>query len=368
MNRSPRLEVDGLRLASASAGQVSGKPFSLALAGGECVTLLATQKADASSLLDMLAGHREAAAGRVRVDGDDITNKPPAQRAVGILSDRDPLFSHLSVRNNVAFPLAVRRLREPGRGHRVHATLALLGLETQADRHVGRLDPPAAVRAALARVLVCDPAVLLLDDALGLLDPVQRRDMQQLIRRLARARGFGLLLATGDREEALSMGDRIGILSGPALRQLGTAAELLDRPADESVAVGFGEANSLTGHVAWIEDDIAHVRLGAGPSMDAMASDGLAAGALCVLCVRPERIAVAFVSSGTETLGRDALAATLSDVVHLGDHLRMRFRLAGGGELLVRRPASQPMAGLHADRPALLAWPAMHATAFPLAP
>ena len=91
-----------------------------------------------------------------------------------------------------------------------------------------------------------------------------------------------------------------------------------------------------------MEDDVAHVRLSAGPCMDAMAAPELEPGALCVVCVRPERIATAFISGGEDALGTDALAGTLSDIVHLGDHLRLRFRLAGGGELLVRRPASQP--------------------------
>ncbi len=361
----PRLALDGLLLSKEKLGGVSeNNSLSFGLEVGECVALLASRPSEASSLIDVLAGHAAAAAGRILLDGHEITSLPPGQRRIGVISRRDPLFGHLSVRGNVAFPLVAQRMREPERGYRVRQMLALLGLEAQADQRPDSLDPVETARAALARILVLDPAVVLLDDPLDQLGPGPRRAMHHLLRRLARARGLTLLLVTRDREEALMMGDRIGVLDGPLLRQLGTATELLDHPADEAVAAGFGEANSLTGRVEWVEDDVARVRLSAGPSMDAMAAAGLTPGALCVVCVRPERIAVAFTAGGSDTLGAEALTGTLLDMVHLGDHLRLRFRLAGGGEVLVRRPASQPTSGLRADRPALLAWQAVHAIAF----
>ena len=362
----PRLAVDGLLPPERKPGEAVGRSaLSFALRAGECVALMVTQPQDASTLIDMLAGHVMPSAGRMRLDGQEIGTLPPARRRIGVISERDPLFGHLSVRDNVAFPLAVQRLGKTERGHRVRRTLALLDLEAQAERRPAALAPDDAVRAALARVLVSDPALVLLDDPLRQLDPGPKRAMHHLLRRLAQARGLTLLFVTRDRDEALMMGDRIGILDGSLLRQIGTATELLDHPADEAVASGFGEANSLTGWVDRVEDDVARVRLSAGPSMDAMAAGDLSAGALCVVCVRPERVAVAFVSGGSDALGTDALSGTLSDVVHLGDHLRLRFRLAGGGEMLVRRPASQPTAGLRTNRPALLAWQAAHAVAFP---
>ena len=370
MSPVPRLALDGLLLSPQRAsGSLENIGLSLTIGEGECVALLATDAFEASSLIDGLAGHVPVQAGRILVDGHDVTARRPGQRGIGVLSERDPLFAHLSVRDNVAFPLAARRVREPERSHRVHQALALLGLEAQAGRRPAGLTPAEAIRASLARILVCDPGLVLLEDPFDRLDPISRRSVHQLLRRLVRARGLTLLLVTRDREEALTMGERIGILDGSRLRQLGPATELLDRPADERVAELFGEANRLTGQVEWVEDDVARVRLSAGPSLEAMAGEGLVAGALCVVCVRPERIAVAFVSGGSDALGadalgQDALAGTLSDMVHLGDHLRLRFRLAGGGEMLVRRPAAQPTSGLRIDRPALLAWQPAHAIAF----
>ena len=354
---------------------------SLSVGSGECVALLAlpgqASEAVTSPFFDEVAGHRPASApngpvlsAQVFVDGRDVTARPPVLRGIALLSDRDPLLDHLSVRGNLAFALAASRLPKPERRHRAGQALALLGLEAEADRRPALLDPAQRLRAALARALVRDPGAILLDDPLGRIASQPRREAHLLLRRLARARGLALLLLTRDRDEALMMGERIGILADLALRQLGTAAELLDRPSDEQVAVGFGAANRLSGSVEWIEDDVARVRLSAGPSMEAMASGNLEAGAACVVCVRPERVAVAFAAPGAANLGGsfggEGLAGTLSDLVHLGDHVQLRVRLAAGGEVLVRRPASQPTAGLRPGRAALLAWQPAHATAFPL--
>ena len=373
MSAAGTLEVRDLRLKSDPGDPLQAMhagTLSLTVDAAESLTVLGLRDSRASDLLDTLAGHVAPAAGHVLVGGLDVTASPAGSRRIGLVSARDPLFGHLSVRRNIAFRLAARRVREPARGHRVDQLLALLGLEAEADLRPSRLAAAQAIRVAIARALAADPAVLLLDDPLAGLDPATRREMHQLLRRLATARGVALLLATRDREDALAMGGRIGILGQVRLRQVGTAADLLDRPDDEQVATVFGGANSLTGQVEAIEDDIARVRLSAGPTVEAMAADGLAPGMLCIVCIRPERVAVAFMAgaaaaSGAGALALDALPATLVEMAHLGDHLRLRFRLVGGGEMLVHRPASQPTAQLRRDRPAELAWQAEHAIAFP---
>nr|WP_321984958.1 ABC transporter ATP-binding protein [uncultured Lichenicoccus sp.] len=377
MSAAGGLDVLDLRLKPAPNGTPDGAAkslhddtLSLAIGAGESMTVLGLRDSRASDLLDTLAGHATAASGRVLVGGLDVTASLAGHRRIGLVSARDPLFAHLTVRRNIAFPLATRRVQEPTLGHRVDQLLALLGLESEADLKPHRLAAAQVVRAAIARALAADPSVLLLDDPLSALDPGARREMHQLLRRLAAARGLALLLATRDREEALAMGGRIGILERGRLLQVGTAADLLDRPGGEQVATVFGSANSLTGQVEDIEDDIARVRLSAGPTVEAMAADGLAAGMLCTVCIRPERVAVAFMAgaaggAGDGALGTDVLPATLVEMAHLGDRLRLRFRLAGGGEMLVHRPASQPTAQLRRDRPAELAWQPAHAIAFP---
>lgn len=358
----PLLEIRALVLPEAPSGAATA--LDLELPAGACLSLMISSGREIEPLIDVLSGHAMPRSGSLRLRGRDITRAPPAQRQIGLVSSRDPLFDHLTVRANLAFPLAVRRLDRTTREHRLHQTLALLGLEALAGRKPAALSAAERVRAALGRSLVCDPALVLLEHPSHGLAPDERRELHQILRRLVRARGLTLLLATTEREEALVTGDLIGLLHGGRLRQVGTAPELLDRPADEVVASRLGEANQLTGHVAWIDDDLAHVRLGEGPSLDCVAAPGLEEGGLCVVCVRPERIAVAL-TGDEEAFGDERLAGTLVEVLHLGDHLRLRFRLAGGGEILARRPAAQPPGSLRLDRRALLAWQAAHAIAFP---
>ncbi|MBB2203239.1 ABC transporter ATP-binding protein [Gluconacetobacter tumulisoli] len=367
----PRLDVRGLVRAPLDP---SRHGFSVQVAAGTCLALLGNRAADLSCLLDTLAGHLPAVAGGIVVDGQDVTARPPGRRGMGLFSARDPLFAHLTVRQNLAFPLAARGMPRPQAAARVREIMALLGLDGQASRRPRDLDPEQAWRVRLGRLLAFAPPVLLLDDPFAALEPEGRRAMQTLLARLARAQGLTILLATRDREDALLLGDRIGFLSGGTLLQTGTAAELFDRPACDRVATGFGDANSLTGRVEWVEDDQARVRLASGAVMEAMAADGLEADALCTLCVRPDRIATLFPAgfSAGPFHGRDAadggdgdVPATLVAVHHMGDHVRLRLRLPDGQEVLVRRPPIQTLAGLSPGRRALLAWQPAHAVAFP---
>jgi putative spermidine/putrescine transport system ATP-binding protein len=367
---SPRLDVRGLVCAPLDQ---SARSLSFQVGRGACLALLGHRAVDLSRVLDTLAGHLPRPAGEILVDGRDVSALEPGGRGMGLFSARDPLFAHLTVRQNVAFPLQARGVARPTVAARVDEILALSGLDGQAARHPRHLDPEETWRARLGRLLVMAPPVLLLDDPFTSLEPDGRRAMRQLLTRLARARGLTMLLATRDREDALLLGERIGILSGRALLQVGFAADLFDRPACDQVATGFGDANALTGRVAWVADDLARVRLASGAAVEAVAAGGLAADALCTLCIRPDRIATLFPAGrpsspgegGGESGGDGDLPATLVALRHMGDHVRLRFRLGDGQEVLVRRPPAQTLAGLAPGRAALLAWQPAHAVAFP---
>ncbi|MBB2158249.1 ABC transporter ATP-binding protein [Gluconacetobacter diazotrophicus] len=359
---SPRLDVRGL--VCAPLGQ-STPALTFQIDPGTCLALLGHRAADLSRVLDTLAGHLPCPAGDILVDGREVSALAPGGRGMGLFSARDPLFAHLTVRQNLAFPLRARGLSRAAAAARVDEILALTGLDGQAARHPRDLDPEDSWRARLGRLLVFAPPVLLLDDPFASLEPEGRRAMRQLLGRLMRARGLTMLLATRDREDALLLGGRIGILSGRALLQVGQAADLFDRPACDRVATAFGDANALTGRVAWVEDDLARVRLASGAVVEAAAAEGLAADALCTLCIRPDRIATLF-PTGRPSEGEEGdLPATLIALHHMGDHVRLRFRLGDGQEVLVRRPPAQTLAGLVPGRPALLAWQPAHAVAFP---
>ncbi len=364
----PRLSLTWLQAGDLVHSNGVLQAVSLELLPGRCLALLGDRQAGGSLLLDVVAGHRRSGSGHVLLDGLAVDKEPPDRRRFGMVSTRDPLFPHLSVSDNLSFPLRAQGIAAAERQRRVGEAMALLGLEALAQRRPHTLDEAARIRTALARALVFDPKLILLDDPFAVLDPAPRQLLQRTLRRLIRARGLTVLLATADRDEALLLGDEVGILQAGRLHQVGAAAALLDRPVDPVVAHRLGDANLLTGRIVRLDDEVASVRLSCGHEMEAEPGEALEEGMLCVLCVRPDRIATAFIQrSGLET-GSNTVPATLLDAVHLVDHLRLRFRLADGSELLVRRPPAALAAELRPDRPALLAWQPHHARVFAALP
>ena len=335
---------------------------------GRCLAILGSDDDGAALLLDLVCGHASHGNGTIRLDGRAIDRLPPQARGVGLVSARDPLFAHLDVAGNIGFPLRARGVVAGERDRLVRDALALLGLDAVAGLRPSVLGPADRVRAAIARALVAGPSLLLLDAPFLTLDLRERALLQRALRRLVRARGLTVLLSTADRDEALMLGDEIGILDAGTLHQVGAAPDLLDRPADAVVAARIGDANLLPGRIVRCDDETALVRLASGHEMEAEPAGAIAEGAPCMLCVRPDRIATVFLSrpdaGGPGSDASGALPAALQEAIHFGDHLRLRFRLADGTELIVRRPPAAAMAELRPDRIALLAWQAHQARVF----
>ncbi len=365
----PRLRIEAV--SALRPGDPGGliREVSLDVQAGRCLALLADRRSGASLLLDVVAGHRAPASGRVLLDGMGVERIRPGIRRLGMVSVRDPLFPHLDVRRTVAFPLQAAGIGGADRHRRTAETIALLGLDAVAARRPAELDPEAAARLMLARAIVTEPRLLVLDDPFAQLEPLPRQALQRTLRRLARARRLTILLATGDRSEALLLGDEIGLLDQGRLHQVGPPPTLLDRPADAMVARRLGDANLLTGRIVRVEDEVALVRLACGHEVEAELGGGaVGESALCVLCVAPDRIATAFPGRPGSEPAPGMLPATLQEVVRLGDHLRLRFRLEDGAEVLVRRPPAAVATELRQNRPALLAWQPHHARVFAVAP
>ncbi|MCQ8279946.1 ABC transporter ATP-binding protein [Acetobacteraceae bacterium KSS8] len=360
-----RLSVEALRVRGARQAVVSA---SFSIAPGRTLALLGDAADGTSLLLDAIAGHAPIDHGAILRDGRPIGALPPRDRGIGLVSPRDPLFTHLDVAGNIGFPLRVRGLPSSERDRRIADGLALLGLDAVAHVCPADLSPADAVRAALARALAADPVLLLLDAPLQLLRPREREQLRRSLKRLVGARGLTMLLATEDRDEALSMGDEVGVLDRGTLHQVDSGAALLERPCDAVVAARIGDANLLPGRILENDGETARVRLPTGHVMEAEPFGALPENAACTLAVRPDRIATAFLNRrGSEMeAAEDALPGTLQDVLHLGDHLRLRFRLADGMELLVRRPPAAILAELRPGRVAMLAWQPHQARVFPV--
>lgn len=355
----PRLALNGLSYRYADTPAVSA--LSLAIAGGECVTLLGPSGSGKSTALAMVAGFLRPEAGEIRIDGRPVMRTPPHRRDIGVVFQDAQLLPHLTVAENVAFPLRMRNVGRAEREKSVADMLALVRLATYASRYPHELSGGQAQRVALARALVCKPRIVLLDEPFGALDRQLREEMQIELRGLQRRLGVAMLHVTHDQDEAMVLSDRIAVIEDGRLRQIGTPSALYDTPADAFVARFLGENNRLPGRIESIdEDDIATVSLGGYIRVEAQAV-GIGPGHRCVVTVRPERIALAAVTA--EEMGSGAFPAILREIGFRGTHLRLVLDFAGH-ELVVLRPAAAPMAGLTPGADVAIAWQPEYARAF----
>ena len=357
----PLVRFEGVRKTYGVGGPVAVRALDLEIARGELLTLLGPSGSGKTTTLMMLAGFETPSAGRILLDGRDIARLPPHRRGIGVVFQSYALFPHMSVAQNVAFPLSVRGVSRHDQGKRVAKALAMVRLEGLADRHPAQLSGGQQQRVALARALVFEPSIVLLDEPLGALDKALREEMQLEIRHLQQRLGVTMMYVTHDQAEALTLSDRIAVFEGGRVRQVADPRVLYDRPADAFIAGFVGENNLLPGTIVAREDRDCRVRLACGPVVAAEAVDCGGPGEACLVAVRPERVAVAGVTAAD--LGEGALPAVLREAIFLGDHVRLRLSLGDGGEILAKRPAgigSLPDPG----GPAAIAWPEGAAFAF----
>jgi putative spermidine/putrescine transport system ATP-binding protein len=355
------VRFEGVRKTYGGGGPPAVAALDLDVARGELLTLLGPSGSGKTTTLMMLAGFEQPSAGRILLEGRDIARLPPHRRGIGVVFQSYALFPHMSVAQNVAFPLQARGVPKHALAQRVARALAMVRLEGFGDRRPAQLSGGQQQRVALARALVFEPPVVLLDEPLGALDKGLREEMQLEIRHIHQRLGVTMLYVTHDQAEALTLSDRIAVFAAGRVRQLADPRRLYDRPADAFVAGFVGENNLLPGVVAAREQDECRVRLDCGPVVHAGAVDCGLPGERCLVAIRPERVAVAGVTAAE--LGEGALPAVLTEAIFLGDHVRLRLALGDGGEILAKRPAgigALPEPG----GPAAVAWPEGAAFAF----
>ncbi|MDW8443137.1 MAG: ABC transporter ATP-binding protein [Acetobacteraceae bacterium] len=330
---------------------------------GEFLTLLGPSGSGKTTTLMMLAGFEAPDRGRILLEGRDIVGVPAHRRNIGVVFQSYALFPHLTVAQNIAFPLAVRGRPRAEIAERVAKALAMVRLEGFGERRPSQLSGGQQQRVALARALVFEPKLVLMDEPLGALDKQLRAELQAEIRRLHRELGVTVVYVTHDQEEALALSDRIAVFHEGRIRQIGPPQELYDRPRDPFVAGFIGENNRLVGEVVGRDEEgRLAVRLAGGAVVQAEAVGVPPSAKRVLLSVRPERIALA--QAEAEDLGADALAATVAETVFLGDHVRVRVHLADGTIVTVKRPAFAVDPRLKPGARVALAWSAEHAIAF----
>jgi len=295
----------------------------LTVAPGEFLTLLGPSGSGKSTLLMAMAGFVEPSHGDIFVGGRSIVRLPPEKRDFGVVFQGYALFPHMSVAENVAYPMKVRGLPRPTIEAKVQETLALVQLDHLAKRAPKQLSGGQQQRVALARALVFSPEVLLLDEPMGALDKKLRHDLQIELRQLHRRLGRTFVNVTHDQEEAMAMSDRIAIMRAGRIVQLGAPRELYDRPETRFVADFLGKSNFIAGLVAEVAEGTALIETADGRFRHALGGRDLDPGAEVLLALRPQALRL---GPG----GDNALAARVETAIFLGTHAELTLRSASG--------------------------------------
>jgi ABC-type Fe3+/spermidine/putrescine transport system ATPase subunit len=308
----------------------------------------------------MIAGFVTPSRGDILIDGRSILGKPPDKRNLGVVFQSYALFPHMTVAENVAFPLRMRNLAREVIRERTRDALAMVRLEGFDGRRINELSGGQQQRVALARALVFRPPVMLMDEPLGALDRKLREQMQLEVKRIQRSLGLTVIYVTHDQEEALILSDRIAIMHEARIHQVGTPDAVYERPATAYVASFLGESNFLDGVVEESPDGAASVRLATGERIGARAA-ALPAGTRVQAMVRPESIHL----SETDVVGpSNMLAATIEESEYLGQSIRYLAR-AGDLRLTLREPRRDGARRREPGERVTLCWPQRATLLFP---
>ncbi len=312
--------------------------LNLHIEAGEFLTLLGPSGSGKTTTLMLLAGFEAPSEGTIRLDGQSIESLPPHQRNMGVVFQSYSLFPHMTVAENVAFPLSVRKVDKSVIADKVTAALAKVHLETFTHRKPNQLSGGQQQRVALARALVFEPRLVLMDEPLSALDKKLREEMQLEIRRLHRELGVTMVFVTHDQSEAMTLSDRVAVFNHGRIEQLASPQALYDAPANPFVASFLGDNNMLNCTLA-SANSAGGVRTANGQLLQARisASTTLAADAAVKLCVRPEFLQVGADCAALAT--PNCLNGTLVDLIHQGDHWRVVVRLSA----LESGPHSAPL-------------------------
>lgn len=344
------VRLEGLSKVFADAVAVSD--LSLEIGAGEFLTLLGPSGSGKSTTLLMIAGFLVPTRGEIFIDGIPVARKPPHERDIGVVFQSYALFPHLSVFENIAFPLKMRKLSAARIAERVAHALDLIHLQGLGQRYPHQLSGGQQQRVALARALVFEPPLLLMDEPLGALDRKLREAMQLELKRLQRNLSLTVIYVTHDQEEALTLSDRIAVMNRGRIEQVASPEELYERPRTPFVADFLGESNSLSGTVVQADASRVVVRTSAGLELVACDGAGLIAGREVSLAIRPEQIDFL----GADQRSDNATEGIVEDVIYLGESVRYLVRLTSGELLCAKRQNQRTRGNPKAGQTVRLGW------------
>ena len=342
---SSAVEIRGLAKRYGRVHALAG--VDLAIDSGLYYVLLGPSGGGKTTLLRTIGGFIEPDAGTVHLNGEDMTGVPPERRPTSMVFQSYALFPHMNVARNVGYGLELRKLPAPEIAARVAAALEQVSLAGFGERRVWELSGGQQQRVQLARALVLEPAILLLDEPLAALDAKLRKEMCYELKRLQAEVGITFVHVTHNQEEALTVADRIALVADGELVEEGTPREIYESPRRRFTAGFIGENNLLQGKVAALDGEMATVTTAAGPVPVAAAAGSVSVGDAVSVSIRSERVHVA----------SEGLPATCEGTVYLGLLTQVLFRLDDGTEMMLRAPtAGEAVEGLASGARVHLAW------------
>ena len=309
------------------------KDLNLSMPKGEFLTMLGPSGSGKTTCLMMLAGFETATHGDIRLSGTSINNIPPHKRGIGMVFQNYALFPHMTVAENLSFPLEVRKIGKSAREEKIMRTLGMVQMQDFAGRRPAQLSGGQQQRIALARALVFEPELVLMDEPLGALDKQLRETLQFEITKLAHDLGITVVYVTHDQTEALTMSDRVAVFDDGRIQQLAPPDKLYEEPENSFVAQFIGENNTLDGVVKEIKGGVALVQLDSGEIIQAKPINVTTAGQRTRVSIRPERVEY---NKERMREGAFTLKAEVLEFVYMGDIFRTRLRVAGREDFVIK--------------------------------
>ena len=311
------------------------KDLNLDIAEGEFITMLGPSGSGKTTCLMMLAGFETPTNGEIYLDGNPISNIPPHKRGIGMVFQNYALFPHMTVYENLAFPLRVRKIPKDEIDKKVDKALSMVSLAGYESRMPGQLSGGQQQRVAVARALVFDPAVVLMDEPLGALDKNLRESMQYEIKHIHESIGVTVVYVTHDQGEALTMSNRIAVFNDGKVQQLSSPDQLYESPVNSFVAKFIGENNTFKGEVLDVSKDKCKVKLDTGEEIFANPISVNSKGDKTTVSLRPERALI----NPNEIMDNNH-RGKIEEVIYHGDHTRVRLNLLGNNEFILKVPNS----------------------------
>ena len=310
------------------------KNLNLDIAKGEFVTMLGPSGSGKTTTLMMLAGFETPTNGEIYLDTNPISKIPPYEREIGMVFQNYALFPHMTVQENLAFPLEVRKISKSETQKKVQKALDMVELGNFGTRFPAQLSGGQQQRVALARALVFEPRLVLMDEPLGALDKNLREQMQYEIKHIHDRIGITVVYVTHDQSEALTMSNRIAVFNDGVVQQLSTPDILYEKPENSFVAKFIGENNTLNGVVKEINGSTCVVDLDNNHGVvNALKVNVSEVGEKTQLSIRPERVSIDSNNNGANTF-----TGKIEELIYLGDHIRARLDVCGNNEFIVKVP------------------------------